>query len=146
MKLQNSFIIVILSVTLSMSAQPYKYALGVKAGYSSGFMAKYISNDDLFLEGEALFNQHGFQFTGASGYQFTPYDKKRLYYYFGGGLHSGNWEDEFSFGIAAIAGAEFVFREIPLTIGAEWKPMINLFKVFDYTIPDIGLAVRITFK
>ena len=127
-----------------LQAQPYKNAVGVRAGYSSGITFRHFTRREPFLEGMALYNMHGFQFTALYGYQFTPYAKKRLYYYGGAGLHAGNWQEEFSLGTAVALGAEFAFRKAPVIIGLEWKPMVNLLRVFDAGIPDLAVTLRVS--
>jgi hypothetical protein len=141
------YLLLILSFSSCIvAAQPYEHAIGIKAGYSSGIIYKMLAYRGGALSGQALYNNHGFQFTALYEYQFTPYAKKRLYYYAGGGLHAGDWEDEFSLGIALSLGSEFVFRKAPLTAGLEWKPMVNLYKTPDYAIPDIALTVKVILR
>ncbi|MEX0982752.1 MAG: hypothetical protein WD577_14060 [Bacteroidales bacterium] len=126
-----------------LTAQPYEHAVGIKAGYSSGVVYKLFLDKNGVLDGQALYNSHGFQFTALYAYQFTPYAKKRLFYFAGVGPHGGNWDEEFALGVALNLGAEFVFRKAPLVMGLEWKPMVNLYKVSGYAIPDIGIAVKV---
>jgi len=126
----------------SLHAQPYNNAVGIRAGYSSGLNFRHLNDDHQVWEGQFLFNPVGFQFSALFEYQFTPHDKKRVYYYTGAGLFGGNWEEEDCAGIAVSFGAEYVFREVPLTIGLEWKPMVKLYNGFDYVIPDVGMTVR----
>lgn len=128
----------------TLDAQPYRNAVGVRAGYSSGLTFKHFTDREFMAEGMALFNRDGFQFTALYGYQFTPYAKERLYYYAGGGLHAGNWEEEFALGAAIAVGSEFAFRQAPVIIGLEWKPMINFYRVFDFTIPDIAITFQVS--
>lgn len=126
-----------------LSAQPYERAVGIKAGYSSGIVYKLFLDNSIALEGQALYNNHGFQFTALYEYHFMPYAKRRLYYYAGFGPHGGEWDEEFALGAAICLGSEFVFRQAPLTLGLEWKPMINLYKSFDYAIPDLAVTVKV---
>lgn len=142
MRLKIYLILVLIVFPISLSAQPYENAAGIRAGYSSGLNFKHITNDNLVIEGDGLYNRHGFQFFGVLAYQFSPYDRERLFYYAGGGIFGGNWEEEASVGAALLVGSEYVFRDVPLTIGLEWKPMMNVFKTFGHAIPDIGLTVR----
>jgi len=125
-------------------AQPYKNAVGVRAGYSSGITFRHSIDREFLAEGLALYNRHGFQFTALYGYQFTPYAKERLYYYGNAGLHIGNWEEDFALGAAIAVGSEFVFRDAPVIIGLEWKPMINIYRILDYGIPDIAVTLRVS--
>lgn len=124
-------------------AQPYEHAVGIKAGYSSGVVYKLFLDKNGVLDGQALYNSHGFQLSALYGYQFTPYAKKRLFYFAGLGPYGGNWDEEFALGVALNLGAEFVLRKAPLVMGLEWKPMFNLYKVSDYAIPDIALSVKV---
>jgi len=128
----------------TLLAQPYNNAVGVRAGYSSGIMFRHFAGRESFLEGLALYNMHGFQFTALYGYEFSPYAKKRLYYYGGAGLHAGNWQEEFALGAAVSVGSEFAFRKAPVVLGLEWKPMINFFRVFDAGIPDLAVTLRVS--
>ncbi len=143
MKSIISISILLLMITVGSQAQPYRNAVGVKAGFSSGVVFKHFTDKRIALEGQALYNPFGFQFTALYEYQFTPYAKERLYYYAGGGLHSGNWSDEFAVGAALLIGSEFAFRKAPLIIGLEWKPMINFFRIFDYGPADLALTVKV---
>jgi hypothetical protein len=127
----------------ALSGQPYEHAVGIKAGYSSGIVYKLFPDRSFALEGQALYNNHGFQFTALYEYHFMPYAKRRLYYYVGFGPHGGEWDNEFALGAAVCLGTEFVFRQAPLSLGLEWKPMVNLYKRFDYAIPDLAVTVKV---
>ena len=140
-------LLVFLGVMLAteVHSQPYELGIGIRAGYTNGINVNYFFERDRALGLLAAYNAHGFQSTFQYIYEFTPYDKKRLYYYFGGGFHLGNWDNAFAGGVAAMAGAEFVMREVPLVIGAEWKPMLNIGGVFGYELVDFGIIVRYVF-
>ena len=142
MRKQFIIILILSMLYVTLQAQPYRNAVGIRAGFSSGLNYKHITYDDLLIEGKALYNRHGFQFTGIAGYQFSPYDKKKLQYYAGGGIFAGNWDTEPAVGFGVLVGTEYVFRQVPLAIGLEWNPMFKLYKTFAYAIPDVGLTVR----
>lgn len=125
------------------TAQPYRSAVGIRGGYSSGFTFKYFVERDFALDVQAVYNEHGFQFHGLYDYQFSPYNRERLYYYAGAGAYGGNWQDELALGLAAAAGAEFAFWSAPVSIGLEWRPNLNLYKVFDYALFDFALHFRV---
>lgn len=137
-------IIVFLTVIFStvMNAQAYKNAIGIRAGYSSGLSYRHLSIRSLVLEGQALFNSKGFQFTALAEYQFTPHDKRRVYYYAGAGPCYGDWEGKTAIGAALVVGTEYVFRQVPLCMGAEWKPMVSFYTDINYLLPDFGVTVR----
>lgn len=145
------FIIILLALSGGISiAQPYENAVGVRAGYSSGLLIKHFIDNDFALEGQALYNKFGFQFSALYEYQFTPYSKERLQFVFGLGPYIGNWTEDteqgapvFALGAAIMAGGEYIFRKAPVIIGLEWKPMMNVYKQFNYIIPDVGLTFKV---
>jgi hypothetical protein len=139
-----SVIFGLLSISvLLLNAQPYDNSVGLRAGYSSGLAFRHFINRDFAIEAQALYNPFGFQLSALFETQFSPYPKERLQYYFGIGPHTGNWDNEFSLGAAVIAGGEFIFREAPVILGLEWKPMINIYKQFDFVIPDFALTFKV---
>jgi hypothetical protein len=148
-KLEHIIILLALSTGLSF-AQPYDNAVGVRAGYSSGLIFKHFIDRDFAIEAQALYNKVGFQFAALYEYQFTPYAKERLHFVFGLGPYCGNWSRDaeagapvFALGAAFMAGGEYIFRKAPVIIGLEWKPMINIYKQFDYVIPDVGMTFKV---
>jgi len=136
-------ILILACSTGIISAQSYDLAAGVRAGYSSGLIIKKFIDRDFALEAQGVYNQHGFQFNLLYMYQMNPYPKERLQYYTGLGAYGGNWEDNTAVGIAAVAGAEYIFRGAPVIMGLEWKPFINVYKEFGYAIPDIALRILV---
>lgn len=143
MKISCIFIVVFILVSGSMQAQPYHNGAGIKAGYSSGLIFKHFISKHRAIEFQGLYNNHGFQFTGIYAFQFSPHPKDRLQYYTGAGIFGGNWEEEFSLGIALAGGAEYIFRDAPLSLGVEWKPMANLYRNPALAIPDIAITVSV---
>ncbi len=124
-------------------SQPYDHSAGVRAGFSSGLAYKRFIDRNMNIDVQALYNREGFQLTALYEYQFSPYSKKRLYYYAGIGPHGGNWGNELAVGAAVLAGTEFVFRKAPVIVGLEWKPMVNFYKVFDHVLYDVALTARV---
>ncbi|MCF8224863.1 MAG: hypothetical protein K9J30_03175 [Bacteroidales bacterium] len=141
-----STVVIAFVVSVTSFGQPYKNAAGIKAGYSSGFVFKHFLNHNFVLDGQALYNARGFQFSAFYGYQFSPYDKERLYYYWGAGAFAGSWENDRSIGIALNAGSEFVFRQAPVAVGVEWKPMFNIYRNMDLGLVDFALTVKVILK
>jgi hypothetical protein len=79
-------------------------------------------------------------------YHPEVFKNKRILVYVGGGAFVGEWDDEFSVGIAGVAGIEYVLRDLPLSFGADWKPMLNLFEDFEADWVDFGVSIRYHFK
>jgi hypothetical protein len=63
----------------------------------------------------------------------------------GGGAFGGNWGGEFSLGLAAIGGIEYMVRDLPLNFSLDWKPMLNLYRLLEYDLLDFGISIRYRF-
>ena len=126
-------------------AQEYEQAIGVRAGYSGGLSYRRFINAWYGGEIIAQYNRNGFQLTGLIESQQAPFKADRLYLYYGGGLYAGNWDDYFALGITAIGGIEYVILNLPLSVSADWKPMLNLFKNFAVDPFDFAFTLRYTF-
>jgi hypothetical protein len=130
-----------------LSAQPYEHSVGVRAGYSSGIVYKaFFRHRMTAIEGGLLYNRHGFNLTALGEYHPEVFRNKRILVYVGGGVFGGQWDDEFSLGIAGVAGIEYVLRDLPLSFSADWKPMLNLIEDFEPDWLDFGVSIRYHFK
>lgn len=119
------------------NAQEYKTGIGVRAGFSSGLTVKHFTSQSIALEGLITTRWQGFDFTGLYEVHNQAFDVKRLNWYYGGGAHLGFYNGSYAywgdrgtaytvFGIDGIIGMEYNFDEIPINIGVDWKPAINL--------------------
>ena len=148
------FVIIALSVILlipwqkELKAQPYKHAAGIRAGYSSGISYKGFRLHRMSaFEVDFLYNKHGFNLGALYEYHLEPFRKStRTFIYFGGGVFGGDWDEEFSIGVAAVTGIEYTLRDIPLNFSFDWKPMLNIYAVLEPDWLDFGLSIRYRFK
>jgi len=148
------YVIIALSVILlipwqkEMSAQPYMHSAGISAGYSSGISYKGFRLHRMSaFEVDFLYNKHGFNLGALYEYHLEPFKKNtRTFVYLGGGPFGGNWDEEFSIGVAAVAGIEYTLRDLPLNFSLDWKPMLNVYAVFEPDWLDFGLSIRYRFK
>lgn len=155
-------------VILSSSAfsQDFRYAAGIRAGYTGGIEFR-IYTDQLnsykFLLGS---RQNGAvihalkEFHQPGLFSFTD----QLNFVYGGGLHVGyeRWNQryirnsytvfyvtntEFIAGIDGLAGLEYMFPEVPISLGIEVKPFFDLFgrEVFDLELFDFAFTVKYHF-
>lgn len=131
----------------TLHAQPYEHSIGVRAGYSSGIVYKgFFRHRITAIEAGLLYNQHGFNLTALGEIHPELFRNKRILVYVGGGGFGGEWDDDFSIGIAGVAGIEYVLRDLPLSFSADWKPMLNLYKDFEPDLMDFGVSIRYHFK
>jgi hypothetical protein len=129
-----------------LTAQPYMHSVGIRAGYSSGISYKgFMLHKMSAFEVDFLYNRHGFNLGALYEYHLEPFKSSRTFVYLGGGAFGGDWEEEFSIGIAAVAGIEYTLRDLPLNFGLDWKPMLNIYAVFEPDLLDFGISVRYRF-
>lgn len=119
-------------------AQNYKTGVGLRGGWFNGITAKHFIKDDVALEGILSTRWSGFNFTGLYEVHRSAFDVEGLVWYYGGGGHIGFWNGEdvewgskktgsyTVVGIDGIIGIEYTFRDIPLNLSIDWKPVVNL--------------------
>ena len=132
---------------LELKAQPYMHAAGIRAGYSSGIRYKGFRLHRMSaFELDLLYNRHGFNLGALYQYHLEPFKQNsRTFVYLGGGAFGGDWDENFSIGLAAVAGLEYTLRDLPLNFSIDWKPMLNLYAVFEPDLLDFGLSIRYRF-
>ena len=81
------------------------------------------------IEADVLYNRHGFNlYRHCMNTTWNHSGTNDLLVYLGGGAFGGNWDEEFSTGIAAVAGIEYTLRDLPLNFSIDWKPMMNIYR------------------
>ncbi|MFK7969271.1 MAG: hypothetical protein AB8F95_02840 [Bacteroidia bacterium] len=132
-------------------------SLGLRAGLTPGFTARWQATET--LHGEALwsFRQGGTQLTGLVSREI-PLNGSDLHIYYGGGGHLGYYRDRpttndegvpfrknhLAFGIDLVAGVAYDIPATPLTIAIDYKPYVDLFywKNLTRNLGDVGIALR----
>ncbi len=126
-----------------LKAQPYRHAAGIRAGYSSGISYKGFRLHRMWaIEVDVLYNRNGFNLGALYEYHLEPFKSKRTFVYLGAGAFGGDWKEELSLGISAVAGIEYTLRDLPLNFSIDWKPMLNIHALFEPDLLDFGLSVR----
>ena len=142
-----SLVLVSASLFSSVSAQTYEHSVGIRAGYSSGISYKgFLLHRMTAIEADILYNQHGFNLSALGEYHLNAFRSKRFLFYLGGGAFGGSWADEFSIGVTAVAGIEYVSRDLPVIFSVDWRPMLNVYRVFEHDVMDFGISIRYRFK
>lgn len=130
-----------------LNAQPYRHAVGIRAGYSSGITYKgFMLHRMSAFQLDFLYNRHGLNLSALYAYHLEPFQRNsRALLYLGGGPFGGEWEEEFSIGVAGLAGLEYTLRDLPLNFSLDWKPMLNVYAVFESDLLDFGISIRYRF-
>jgi hypothetical protein len=162
-RLQLISAIVILS-NLAFS-QEFKQAVGIRIGYTGGIEYR-VYTDELnsyrFLLGSrergliahAIKEWHRYEL-----FTFT----NQLAFIYGAGVHMGyeRWDQQyynynysyyvtrtaFIAGLDGLAGLEYFFLKVPISLGFEVKPYFDLFgrEIFDFQLFDFALTVKYNF-
>jgi opacity protein-like surface antigen len=120
-----------------VSAQDYKTGIGIRAGFSSGLTIKHFTKQKAAFEGLLKTRWQGFEVTGLYEIHNQAFDVALLKWFYGGGAHIGFYNGNYVYwgvngttytvvGIDGILGIEYTFSEIPVNIGIDWKPALNL--------------------
>ncbi|HTS44784.1 MAG TPA: hypothetical protein VMH01_10335 [Puia sp.] len=150
-KLQLILVLTLLTALFNrLSAQDYKFALGLRLSTPSPTIAnsvsvKYFLNDRSAIEGlvsfyprfgiGGLFEQH--QLIGG-----TP----NLNWFYGGGAYFGVEDNLVHTGPMGVVGIDYKFDKAPINLSLDWKPELDLAPAIDF-IPDaLAISVRFTLK
>ncbi len=147
------------------NAQGYQHAVGIRGGLSPGFEYRFYTDDFNSYKLLLSARDRGLQLHALK--EFHQYDlfdfSEQLVFYYGAGLHTGyetwdvlhynyntRWYSKRSSiiaGIDGLAGLEYVFYEVPLSLGLEVKPYFELFgrETFDLQIFDFAFTVKYLF-
>lgn len=157
----------IIAVTLflgikSSYAQGYQHSIGVKLGTYSGITYKLNLTSSTAVEGVFTFGNNTLGVTGSYQKYFPIREVPGMNWYLGGGGHlifisgyNSIWNDYHSYdekyhdnnvalGVNGVAGLDYKFVQIPLNIGVEAGPYVNLFDDSRFSA-HIGIFARYTF-
>lgn len=132
------FVLLITFISVTQSeAQDYQTGIGLRSGWGTGLTIKHFIGDNKALEGIFDSRWHGVSLTGLYEIHNQAFDVNRLNWYYGFGGHIGFWDGKYYrdfnnntnytvIGIDGILGLEYNFEAIPINIGIDWKPALNL--------------------
>ena len=156
LKVFATFILILLVSTLK--AQDYHTGLGLRASTYPGISVKHFFSTNMAGEGILTVRWGGFNVTGLAEWHLQVFDTEGFYFLYGGGAHLGAWDsgrdyygttregNKVFLGIDGIIGLEYAFQDIPLSIGLDWKPGMNVISDFGFFFDDLGLSFRFLFR
>ena len=158
--LKLSLLLVLLSTAPAL-AQNYKTGIGLRGGYVYGLTLKHFTNSNTAIEGIVSPRWQGVLVTGLYEKHATAFQIPQLQYYGGIGGHVGFWngwrhhshkhdhhpwfDDHNSHtvvGADLILGLEYTFKEIPFSLGIDWKPGLNLIGHQGFWANDVAFSLR----
>jgi len=148
-----------------LRAQDYNKAVGLRGGLSPGFEYRFYTGDTDSYKLLLSWRDQGLQLHALK--EFHRYDlfdfSEQLVFVYGAGVHAGyeSWHEPRYYndtrwfttksamiaGVDGLAGVEYVFYEIPLSVGLEVKPYFDLFgrEVFDVQLFDFAFTIKYLF-
>ena len=169
------FCLLLLAITNTTFSQDYKTGIGLRGGWTSGLTAKHFIKEDAAIEGifssgwrrwtgyqiTVLYEKHKAAFTSnddikgffwfygagvhfATGYTYEKWYDKPGYGYLGGYHETYHYS---AFGIDGIFGLEYKIEEVPITVGIDVKPFIEIPTISgpSFGFWDMGLSIRYVF-
>ncbi len=165
-QMKRNFLIFFMLVGLAfflprVASAQYHYDLGLGVKIGSPWMSgtiKYFINDASAVEGLVHVGDFGFGTTALYEHHFMISGVPGLRWYIGGGGHlafqTSDGYNPFTgvpktnrayAGLDGVGGVEYVFEKVPIAIGADISPIINVFGVVGGWW-NAGTYVRYTFK
>lgn len=166
-KLFSLPLIALLIIALQGNAQPYNTGIGLRlGGIAYGITVKHFTGSNSAIEGIVGFRSHALFVTGLFEWHHPFPNAEGLSWYYGGGAHIGFFEDRYhyghfyhkhhkhdfdfdhdeadiSFGGDFILGLDYKFRNAPVNLSLDVKPMIDLVPGF-YGYWEGALSLRFT--
>ena len=146
-------------------AQGYNQSVGIRGGISSGFEYRVFTDDYNSYKALLSTRNRGLQFHAIK--EFHRYDMfsfaEQLVFYYGAGIHVGyeRWDVKDNYdnvtwyetrssviaGMDGLAGLEYVFYDVPISIGFEVKPYFDLLgkEFFQVDLFDFAFTVKYLF-
>lgn len=158
-KIICSFLLVSgLFFAVSLSAQDYKTALGVRLSSSQPMQNNSISLKHFLNERtavEALFSFGDPLSLGALVEIHKPFSTSGIQWFYGGGgyvgfvktynLDKNKNETDVNFGAQGVLGLDYKFANLPLNLSLDWKPELNIVTDINFEPAAIGFTARFTF-
>lgn len=124
--------------------------IGIRFG--SGVIGNDVAIDGIFSIGEysrvhtdLTFSNHGVGAAALWNFSFEPInDFPDLHWYLGAGPFA-IIGDDFDLGVAGEIGIEYQFLELPLIIGLDWRPGLEIIDHTSFSATGFGLNVRYQF-
>lgn len=163
--MKKLYLLLLVLSPLASLAQTFEHAIGVRGGITSGIEYRVYADDAnayKFLLGT---RNDGLQLHLMK--EFHQYDlfrqTDRLVFFYGAGIHAGyekwiqkysnmnsTWyHDRYSFlaGMDAVVGLEYMFYEVPISLGLEAKPYFDIFgrSMFKVELFDIAFTLKYRF-
>ncbi len=130
--------------TLSVSAQDYNWAVGVRGGLFNGLTVKKNTGSNAIEAGVALYSQ---AIVVDATYQWQePVIGEGFHLYYGAGAYGNIADEYFGLGAEAVVGLEYrIPINFPLAVSLDYRPAINVLGGFGFDFVNFGLGLKYCF-
>ena len=130
--------------TLSVSAQDYNWAVGVRGGLFNGLTAKKNMGSNAIEAGVALYSS---SISIDATYQWQePVIGEGFHLYYGAGAYGNIADEYFGLGAEAVVGLEYrIPINFPLAVSLDYRPAINLIGGVHPVLVNFGLGLKYCF-
>jgi hypothetical protein len=169
--IKSALLIILAMWIYQAEAQERIKQAGFRFGNTTGFTARFVTEENFALEGILGFRNGGIQLYGLFEARKPLYLNRvdNMFLYFGGGAHFGyvrwneydkyydpyhnyyddyyDWHYGFAAGIDGILGIEYSFESAPISLAVDFKPFLEFYGPFLMKVNfwDFGFHVRYNF-
>ncbi len=135
-------------IGVGANAQDYKSAIGLRGGWYNGVTYKHNMSQSRAFEALLATDWYGFNLTALYEIENPAFDVSGMRWYYGIGGHVGNYykNSQLSFGVDAIIGLEYTFKELPINVSVDYKPAWNLTGGTGFWGADAAFSIRYYWK
>ena len=140
-------------------SEDYRFAVGLRAGETSGVTFKFKTKNSNYVELIAGFWVDWFNMTALFEKTAPAFNVPGMRWYYGGGGHLSvlsdnlkhdgryyNRGEDFALGLDGIVGLEYKIQPIPFAVSIDLKPLIEVYRSGDaYFGLDPGIGIKFTF-
>ena len=149
-------LLIVFAIASQTKAQDYNTGIGLRGGFFSGLTVKHFLDSHRAVEGILSSRWHGLEVAGLYEIHAQAFQVPGLNWYYGVGAHIGFWDgndnprfndddNHVVIGADGILGIEYNFAEVPVNIGLDWKPMLNLIGHTGFWGDGAAISVRYVF-
>lgn len=143
-------LVAFIAAGISVKAQDYKTALGVRLSTAGAVVNNSITFKYFLNEKSALEAQFAFGDPTALGVLYEVHkplqNTEGLKWYYGGGGYIGFSKPDPLVGAQGVVGLDYKFTNLPLNLSLDWKPELNIAPEINFEPSALGLSIRFTFN
>ena len=129
--------------TLSVSAQDYDWAVGLRGGGFSGLTGKKNMGTTAIEAGLSLYGR-GLAIDGVYEWQ-QPVITDGFTLYYGAGAYLGLAGQDFFLGAEGVVGLEYQLPSFPMAFSVDYRPGLNIMPGLGFNAINFGLGVKYCF-